>query len=284
MSSISQRPMSLLESYQATGELTLGKMTDSRARAAAKRDPEFVARRHAEILEHRKRIEAEILDSIIALATYPLVREAEYSAAAPAAQDIADLRRRVRIFQPGDYEDLLEERNANGLCGYTLCPKQKRKKSQGGKWKLVDVGKKSFDIVDRKEHERWCSQICAKRALYIKVQLHETAAWEREGIPELEIDLYEEEPGHPRPGKDLEKEIQKRSKEEEDREPRDVTLADLARERGDEPAQNPRVTVAAIRIKEAEPSSSGPSPDEFGDESHLDIEGYRPKMSRPRGV
>jgi hypothetical protein len=278
MSSKSQAPRSLLESYLASGELTVGTV-DSRARAAAKRDPELIARRHAELLQYRKEIEAEILDSIIALSTYPLVREAHYSAASPAAQDVADLKRRIRIFQPGDYDDLLEERNANGLCGYTLCAKPKRKKTPGGKYKLIGVGTKSFDIVDRKEHERWCSQLCAKRALYIKVQLNETAAWEREGLPDLEIDLYEEEDLSKRtPDKDLGRQLEKLELDEEEQEHRD---AELARERGDEPGQGPRVTVAAIRSKETQPPVAGLSPDDFDDESHLCIEGYRPKISRP---
>jgi RNA polymerase II-associated protein 2 len=277
---ISQPPMSsspgtrsLLEGYQLPlGSIPLGEESNSRARVAARRDPESIARRHAEILEYRKHIEAQILDSIIALSTYPLVargdRGERYSAATPAPEDAAELKQRVRIFQPGDYDDLLEERNANGLCGYTLCAKPKPKKTPGGKWKLVDIGKKTFDIVDRKEHERWCSQICAKRGLYIKVQLHETAAWERQGVPDLKIDLYDEggTPSEP-PQKD--KSERERNNEE------------LARERGDDPAKGPRVAVV-LRPKEAQPAKTGPAPDDFDESSHLAIEGYRPKLSKPK--
>ncbi|PTB64667.1 hypothetical protein BBK36DRAFT_1122935 [Trichoderma citrinoviride] len=148
-----------------------------------------IAIHHATLLQHRKDLESQILDSLILLSEYPLVREAPYSSANPAPSDIADFKANVRLFQPSDYDDLIEERNVNELCGYTLCAKPRRQTGGGGEWKLTSSG----EIVKRKELEKWCSQICARRALFVKVQLNETAAWERAGIPDIQIDLLDED-------------------------------------------------------------------------------------------
>lgn len=57
---------------------------------------------------------------------------------------------------------------------------------------MINKGRRDFDIVETRELERWCSTECTRRALWIKVQLNETAAWERVGLPELKIELYPE--------------------------------------------------------------------------------------------
>ncbi|EGR46777.1 uncharacterized protein TRIREDRAFT_80022 [Trichoderma reesei QM6a] len=148
-----------------------------------------IAIHHATLLQQRKDLEAQILDSVILLSEYPLVREAPYSSANPAPSDVSDFKANVRLFQPSDYDDLIEERNVNELCGYTLCSKPRRQTGGGGEWKLTSSG----EIVKRKELEKWCSQTCARRALFVKVQLNETAAWERAGIPDIQIDLLDED-------------------------------------------------------------------------------------------
>lgn len=158
---------------------------DSKAAPKSARD---IAIHHATILQHRKDIESEILESVILLSTYPLDRAPAYSAASPAPSDVAGFKSNIRLFQPSDYDDLVEERNANGLCGYTLCAKPRRNAGPGGEWKITAGG----EIVKRRELEMWCSQMCAKRAMYVKVQLNETGAWERAAIEDIKIDLYGE--------------------------------------------------------------------------------------------
>ncbi|KAL2755198.1 hypothetical protein ACRALDRAFT_211857 [Sodiomyces alcalophilus JCM 7366] len=155
-------------------------------------DPREIALRHASIIQHRKDIECQILENVILLSGYPTQKGPEYSACKPADIDTADFKAHVRLFQPGDFDDLIEERNANLLCGYALCPNPKPAPSKGGPWKLINVGKANFDIVDRGESERWCSDDCKRRALYVKLQLSETAAWERAGFMEIEIELLGE--------------------------------------------------------------------------------------------
>ncbi|KAI1321979.1 Rtr1/RPAP2 family-domain-containing protein [Xylariaceae sp. FL0255] len=154
-----------------------------------------IATQHARIIHSRHEVEDLISETLITLSKYPFTRTPSHSASNPAPSDALAFKDGVRLFQPSDYEDLIEERNANGLCGYTLCPNPKSKMTHGGTFKLVNYGRKDFNIVPSKELERWCSQKCAKRAMYVKVQLNETAAWERAGVASIGIDLLEEEEG-----------------------------------------------------------------------------------------
>ncbi|UNI16631.1 Protein-serine/threonine phosphatase [Purpureocillium takamizusanense] len=146
-----------------------------------------IAIHHATLLQHRKDLEARILDSIIELSEYPRDRSPQYSAASPAPADAEAYKQQVRLFQPSDHKDLVEERNVNGLCGYTLCPKPHRDTGPGGKWTI-----RGGAILERKNIEMWCSEQCTKRAMYVQVQLSETAAWERVGNEKIRIDLLDE--------------------------------------------------------------------------------------------
>lgn len=158
---------------------------------------------HAKILEDRKRHDAHVLHCIIQLLDLPaevVTESSSYSLTQTTTlrppsvfpRDRETFTSLVRTFQPSDYDDLIEERNAYGRCGYVLCPNLRRRvpgTTVGGRrWKVHNG-----QIVPRAEVERWCSDACARRAMYVKVQLSETAAWEREGIPSITIDLMEEE-------------------------------------------------------------------------------------------
>ena len=244
-------------------------------------DPREVALQHARVLRLRKDIEAEILDSLILLSEYPLVRAPAHSAASPADSDASGFKMHVRLFQPSDYDDLIEERNVNELCGYTLCPKPRRKAGPGGgEWKITGSG----EIVKRRDIEKWCSQQCAKRALYVKVQLNETAAWERAGIPDIHIDLLDEGSSETDADKTARKLADLRI--EDQRQSNRDTLA-LARERGEreEDAMKERVKVT-LREKETQPPDSddaGAGDDtKAADEAdgHLRVEGHKTKLGR----
>ncbi|OAA76466.1 DUF408 domain protein [Akanthomyces lecanii RCEF 1005] len=246
--------------------------------AAAQRaaDPRQIALQHAKVIQHRKDMEAEILDSLILLSEYPLERGASHTASTPAASDVAAFKTHVRLFQPSDYDDLIEERHVNGLCGYTLCPRPHRDYGPGGgEWKITRSG-----IVRRKDLEQWCSPACARRALYVKVQLSETAAWERAGMPDVRIDLLEEA----QLSSDMDAATQQLANlqiEEQERQSRDAEA--LALERGDRPPG----TVAAgekqrvnVTLKEREttqmPDVSNLS---IGDaDDHLLVEGHRTRL------
>ncbi|KAM0323451.1 hypothetical protein ACHAQA_008730 [Verticillium albo-atrum] len=247
-----------------------------------KRDPKELALQHARILQQRKDLEAQILDSLILLSEYPATK-GRRPASDPAPSDVAGFKTHVRLFQPGDYEDLIEERNANKLCGYTLCAKPKPQSSRGGPWKLMNVGSKDFGIVDRKEMERWCSQDCKRRAMYVKVQLSETAAWERAGFPDIEIELM----GEDRPAKDPVAQTTEGvgNLRLDDRNPGEDSAA-LALERGDTGTETAPGTLSlTIREKEVAPPVEPDSDEEDSDQerdAHLLIEGHKPGAGKTR--
>ncbi|KAH6677920.1 DUF408 domain-containing protein [Plectosphaerella plurivora] len=243
--------------------------------APSKRRPDAreVAIQHARILQQRKDLELQILSSIEVLSFFPQVRSPEYTSSNPAQADAAGFKAHVRLFQPGDYEDLIEERNANNLCGYTLCPNPKPKPSPGGAWKLVNVGRPDFQIVDKKELERWCSAACKKRALYVKVQLNETAAWERIGIPDIGIEMYEETKP---PAPDSSQKQPSEVKTAED-------AAALALERGDVGATSSRMMNLTIREKVVQRPAEFPQGGDSDDEdSAMAIEGYTPNTGKAK--
>lgn len=150
-----------------------------------------IAIRHANIIQQQKNVHQRVLNDLISLAEYPNIKGPTYCAANPAPRDVDDFKAKVRAFQPTDYDDLIEERNVNDLCGYALCAKP-RKRYGPGTYKAVNLGRPDLKIMPVEELEKWCSQDCARRALYVKVQLSETAAWERIGIPDIEIELMGE--------------------------------------------------------------------------------------------
>ncbi|KAB5545952.1 Rtr1/RPAP2 family-domain-containing protein [Coniochaeta sp. 2T2.1] len=155
-------------------------------------EAERIALHHARILQQQKNLELQILDAIDTLSTYPLIRSPTFTSANPPPQDVATFKSLIRPFQPSDYDDLIEERNILGNCGYALCPNKKRTDS-GGVFTLVNHNTPDFAIVPTKDVKKWCSDKCARRALYVKVQLNETAAWERVAMPDMRIDLMDEE-------------------------------------------------------------------------------------------
>ncbi|KAK3192150.1 hypothetical protein K4F52_001779 [Lecanicillium sp. MT-2017a] len=243
-------------------------------------DAREVAIQHARVLQHRKDLEAEILDSLILLSEYPLVRSPAHSAASPADSDASGFKMHVRLFQPSDYDDLIEERNVNELCGYTLCPRPRRKTGGSGQWKIQASG----EIVKRKDIEMWCSQECARRALYVKVQLNETAAWERAGIPDIHIDLLDENTSGETDADKAARKLADLRIEDQRQANRDA--AALARERGEraEDAAKERVLVTLMEKTTLPPDpipedgAEGKAADE--PDGHLRVEGHKTKLGR----
>jgi hypothetical protein len=235
-------------------------------------NPKEVAIHHAKILQHRKDLESQILEDLILLSEYPTDRSSAYTASNPAPADAAGFRKHVRLFQPSDYDDLIEERNINGLCGYTLCARSHRDAGPGGEWKIMPSG----DIVRRKDYEMWCSQQCARRALYVKVQLNETAAWERAGIPDIGIDILDEGQSKETEADKVANKLESLKLEDKRQAARDS--AALAMERGDRNPQANKVKVTLREKKTSAPSDPMPTDGEEGD--HLVVEGYKSKTGQ----
>lgn len=238
---------------------------------------------HANLIQQRKDIELEIVLSIEQLIEFPLAT-APHDAANPAPADASAFKKHLRNFQPSDYESLIEERNIDKKCGYTLCANP-RPVETGGGFRLIGTNNvKDFRVVPKKELERWCSPACAKRALYVKVQLNESPAWERQS-QQADVDLLDEpksEDGSITSG------LQNLQLSEHDI--LHQNAADLALERGDigRAAIHGKVKVD-IQEKQvsdnAEPPSLGPQ--ELSDQLrslHLAVEGYKSNFDPDKAI
>lgn len=144
-----------------------------------------IALHHAHRIQAQKEAEALILDRILELVTFPPSLSAD--PASPSSEDAKAFKVALRPFQPSDYDNLILERNIEGLCGYGLCPREHRKEDPKAKNRIVWGPKGSgpggrgreMKIVPREKLEMWCSEECAERAMYVKVQLQEQPVWER---------------------------------------------------------------------------------------------------------
>ncbi|KAF2636869.1 hypothetical protein P280DRAFT_472750 [Massarina eburnea CBS 473.64] len=248
-----------------------------------------VALHHADIIEQRKRVEKDVLDAIIDLMDFPEARNADPQRPSPA--DALRFREAVAIFQPSDYDALIEERNIAAKCGYALCPRPKRKAPSAARKHFIDTSK-GVEIVDRRVLEVWCCDDCARRALFVKVQLSEEPAWLRQGGFAGDIELMVENAGeHPRT---LPLRLKGSSSappkpadvEEHDAalawQARDDALADLAVERGEKPGRLSKANRELVqdKIRERVATKAPEPPSLPTHSSHMAIEGHVPRTSR----
>ncbi|KAF8253187.1 hypothetical protein K440DRAFT_643174 [Wilcoxina mikolae CBS 423.85] len=127
---------------------------------------------HASTLQIRKSLESSILESLVYLVDFPFSKPLP-----PGPTEILSFKHHLRFFTPGDYDDLTEERNIVARCGYPLCGNLKK---STGKSRLARIA--SGEWVERKTVERFCSEGCARRALWVRVQLSVEPAWVREEV------------------------------------------------------------------------------------------------------
>ncbi|KAI5812054.1 Rtr1/RPAP2 family-domain-containing protein [Pyronema omphalodes] len=244
-----------------------------------------IAITHASSLQIRKVLEASVLDSLLYLLDLPT----------PPITKPGDCHH-LRFFTPSDYDSLLEERNILNLCGYTLCPLPQKKR---GSSRLALS--KSGHWVDRKQVERFCSDSCAKKALWVRVQLNPEPAWTRKevvGCVEVDqntgevrgVDLDSEEPAEGwEPGWSL---LEDGMAEEEVKRPGMSSLVDALQAVGirDEELKRERntpvtgqeilVDVLEREMKSVMISAPGEDLDEDMEDRTAAIEGYVPKAQR----
>jgi hypothetical protein len=254
------------------------KKTSYPATTAAKPDRDReVALYHANLIQERKDVELTILLSTETLIDYPLAKS-PYNASNPSPSDAKTFKDLLRPFQPSDYNALILERNINDHCGYTLCPNPRVKDGAAGTYRLIGTnGKaKDFRVVEKGEVEKWCSEACAKRALYVQVQLSESPAWERTAEEYgVKIDLLDEPKSE---GAAVVEGIEKlKLSEVQDKK---QGAANLALERGDTgfAAKNGLVDVK-IQEKDVQRPAAAPSLDDEDlsgklDTLHLTLEGH----------
>ncbi|KAL4987280.1 Rtr1/RPAP2 family-domain-containing protein [Aspergillus falconensis] len=144
-----------------------------------------IALHHAHHIQAQKNAQDLILNRILELLTIPSSPSA--NPAAPSAEDAHKFKSALIPFQPADYDNLIQERNIEGLCGYGLCPNEHRKENSRGAFRITWGAKgsgpggrgRNMNIVPKEKYEMWCSDECAERALYIRVQLAAEPVWER---------------------------------------------------------------------------------------------------------
>ncbi|KAJ5273052.1 hypothetical protein N7478_008177 [Penicillium angulare] len=164
-----------------------------------------IALQHAHQIQAQKDAEGMILDRTVELLALPADSSAD--PAAPSTEDVQIFKSALTAFRPTDYDNYITERNYENLCGYGLCPRENRKavanaKGQGQTFHFKYGAKgsgpggrgRSMDIISREKLEKWCSDECAERALFIRVQLAEEPVWERraDDMSVLNILLLEE--------------------------------------------------------------------------------------------
>ncbi|KAE8451700.1 hypothetical protein EG329_003157 [Mollisiaceae sp. DMI_Dod_QoI] len=271
MMATAKQPKSILKktSYPATSATS--------SKTKEERDREL-ALYHANLIHQRKEIELEILLSTETLIDYPLATS-PYDASNPSPADAKTFKELLRPFQPSDYDALIVERNINEHCGYTLCPNPRKKQDGGGKYRIIGMnGKaKDFRVVEKEELEKWCSDACARRALYVRVQLSETAAWEREACDSaVDVDLLDEPKSI---DGSLAEDMQKMDLDC-DAAGNKKDAANLALERGDK-ASAARNALVDVKIQEKEITKPAQAPSREADNLsgkldtlHLTLEGH----------
>ena len=150
---------------------------EQKAQAERDRRNLGIALQHANRIQHQKDVEAQILSNIETLLGFP----AGSSFTSSEASKFVSL---IHPFQPSDFDSLIEERRIDGKCGYALCSKAPRSVTLGANaaWKLKAKGGGDY-----------CSNDCLRKALYVKAQLSEVPAWEREPGQQAEIVLHEDD-------------------------------------------------------------------------------------------
>ena len=144
-----------------------------------------LALHHANLIQYRKDIESLIHTSIETLLDLPTSLNAS-----PSEQDRHTVKEALKPFQPSHYDALIEERNINQRCGYVLCQNGNRKQNTRSNYRIV--AGKDFRVVASKELEKWCSDQCGRKALYLRVQLSDEPAWTREWEASESLELYDE--------------------------------------------------------------------------------------------
>ncbi|KAG9656687.1 hypothetical protein KCU95_g18876, partial [Aureobasidium melanogenum] len=230
-----------------------------RPKSDAERKRLETAIQHAHLIQEQKAILAKNLDYIEELSDYPA------SSSATVSETTAFLEYMLS-FQPSDYDALIEERHVNGRCGYTLCANAPRKAVAKAPWQKG------------KGVENWCSDDCAKKALYVKAQLSETPAWERRAGDRNPLVLYGGTAAAKTPspaGTQIQLPVRTKAKTAADE-------RDLAYERGEidkvADAKMDKVLKAEVQENSIMSSVTPPTQTRFADSDVHDlIEGYQPR-------
>ncbi|XP_058453701.1 putative RNA polymerase II subunit B1 CTD phosphatase RPAP2 homolog [Malaya genurostris] len=92
---------------------------------------------------------------------------------------------KLRDINQSHYDDVIEERAIQGICGYPLCSKHLTNVLKQ-KYVISLSNKKVYDITERK---KFCSGECFKASNYIKSQMLTSPLWlrDQEDIPHFKL-------------------------------------------------------------------------------------------------
>ncbi|MCJ1267581.1 hypothetical protein MMC22_007466 [Lobaria immixta] len=238
---------------------------------------------HANLLQQRKDVQNLIFESTETLLDFP--SSAASDPAQPLERDVVDVKNLLKSFQPSDYDSLIKERNIDKKCGYILCPRANRLQDTDAKYRIFHAknnGAHSLNFVEKEELERWCSEECGKRALYIRVQLGDEPAWSRAPGSGGNFTLLDEG-NQNRQRLNADDELTQRFHNlhvEYDEERVVAALKDLALERGDGNASEGRSRLIEVDIHENErQGDTQPDPSyQVSNGLWSSIEGYNPRL------
>lgn len=151
-----------------------------------------IALHHANLIQQRKDVEAEILAHTETLLDLPSQQNAD--AARPFINDVTLVERSLLLFQRSDYDALIEERNIDEKCGYLVCPRHQRQQDSNSRFRVrhgKGIGASDVEIVAKGDLEKWCSLSCEKYSSYLRMQLSSEPAWAREPAGESLVQLWQ---------------------------------------------------------------------------------------------
>lgn len=172
---------SILKPTRTPEAATLTEQEDEAAKASAeaatqKKRHFDIAIKHALLIDHQRKTQDQVLSHIELLLDFP-------RSSPPTPQDATLFLQLVSIFQPSNFDELVEERRIDRKCGYPLCSDEPRglhlKESET--WKL------------KKGAADWCSNNCMRKGFFIKAQLGEVPAWERVPGQQSPVILHEDD-------------------------------------------------------------------------------------------
>lgn len=244
---------------------------------------------HADLIQQRKDVELLILTSTETLLEVP--SNSASDPAHPFPAEAAQVKELLKTFQPSDYDSLIEERNIDGKCGYVLCPRPHTRENTNAKLRILQgrgKGPDALKVVKTQKLEQWCSEECAKRALYVRVQLSEVPAWTRAASVGCDIQLRGETNGAAEETAAIVEGIQRLGLDGKQEDLSDA-MKDLALEKGEGKALRPNPGLVDVNIKEHDTTTRRPpEPPDFSDvhedgsRPEYSVEGYTPRISGSR--
>jgi len=233
--------------------------------AALKKRHLDIAIKHALLIEHQRKTSDQVLKHIELLLDFP-----PSSSPTPTSDDATSFLRLVEIFQPSNFDELVEERRIDARCAYPLCSNEPRglRLKDSETWKL------------KKGAGNWCSDACARKGLFVKAQLGEVPAWERVPGQQAPIVLHEDDRHlvQGADGVDDEGDDARAKQQQQHVQQRVAERTELAMERGEKVASvRPDQVMTDFIVEKTLPMRPAQTGSKVKFASATAIEGYEPK-------